>query len=467
MLYGRTLFGGALNPRQVTAAGSAVCVAGAQAQANAALRTGAGAFATASVATGVALRTVLPATTHPVGVAVAQAAQALVDFSFGGAAAAGGVGQGRAQAEFSLAGGALSALSATGRITRTIRYPVATRFRCFAGVEAGAVVYVLADLDQADCRATPFGTYWEVGYGQAPGVATPAAGAQQTLQAAGHVAGGALAAAAAQVDSFAAGESRVSADADPDSLHTASGVRYWSARAVCPAIASFEATPYVYSVALAVGRAWLVAGAQARRAARVSAVPRAVGSGHCELVLPEQGTAVIHSDAQGAVVATLSAKARTQVGAAGAAEAGARVVYGAGGEARASGVAESNVVWLTTSGTARPFAGGQGRCHRASLCAGQATVIAFSTPGARKSAAGRGQSVGLSAPTGQGIFHPKIDAQGSAQAVAQVTGSNTTNEAAQRLSTRVVRVGAGDRLQIVPRSLRLVQSAGQVRRVAA
>lgn len=467
MLYGRTLFGGPLYPRQVTAAGSAVCSAEIAATATSALRSAAGVFGLTTVATAEALRTAVAAPVVPQGMCDVQDAVAHVEFRPGALPVATAAVQGRAEVEFFLAGTLAAAGVATGKIIRMIRYPVATQFWCLATVEAEGTVYALGDPERAWGIARPFGTYWFVSKGEVAASGVGAADGQRHRAGAIAVQAGALVQGTARVDGNASGAVAAEAAGDPDALLEVGGVRYWSARGGALASAEPTAGAYVYTVALAVARALPTADAVARRAAKAGAICTANGTGSMERVLPQEGSVVIDSSAQGTASARAFANASASAAATGASAAAAEVEFLASGGATASAGGVSNVVWLEIKASATSTGSVVGGAIRHRFGGGQ--VLAFPTVvgAARLASFSGGQSAGLAMGTAVGGLHPKIPATGAAQAEAQVSGFNTVNEATQRLSTRVIWVGADVRLLIVPRSPRLVTAAGQLRRMAA
>lgn len=467
LLYGRTIYGGPFNPRQVTAEGSVVCAASASARANVAYRAASGSFATATVARGSALRTVLPGAVAITGRATVQNAKPKVDFRLAGVAQAVANVTGRAHAEFFLAGDLSAAALPSGRIIRTTRVRIPSQALGSASIEVEAALYALANPGRALCYANPFGTYWYVGCGEVSATAGASAQGERIRAAAGQAVGQADAAGQACVEFSGAAVVHAEATPDPDSMELRGGVRYWTGRARPVATSEATADAYVFSVALAVGRATVAGSCNARRAGAAAVRPTAQATGRAETVLPEYGTVRIDTAAAGEAVAQLAAFAKAQVAAAGASQATGRLAASAKGRAECKAEAQATVVWITAAGSAQAGAGATGRCERTSLGGGAAQVVSISAARARKEAAARVQVGGLAQLAGNGGLHPKVLASAAVVATATLVGSNNVNSALQRLSVRRVRVPAQARKVRVAGEKRQIVVAGQKRRVAA
>lgn len=486
MLFGRSLYGGALYPRQVTAAGAAACGATTSAKATAAFRDGSGTFATATVASGTGVRNVLPVPVVGQGVA-AISAKALAQFFLSVTPVATATVQGLPRADFFGLGDAFGTTEPLGSIIRTTRVRIPSAARCNAEVEPDAVVYALADPESALCYANPFGTYWYVGAGTAAAETTATASPQKAQAAEGTSLCAAAVSAAALSDTQSVGAVDVIAVLGSDPLLTSGGVRYWDAAGHSIAHAEGQADEYVYAVALSVGFCNPSARAQAHRAARGTSLVTAKAAGYMEIVLPEYGQVHIDTAAFGAANAHFAALGKSRVSAVGASAAQASGEAKASGESRAAASATSNVVWLTANGAAVGQSGAAAVVHRGIYASGACPQAASAAAAGRKEAAASVTSNGLAAANGNGIFHPKVLCDGEAEAKALLAAAyrmaeraagvatasalpvatNRVNDAGQRLSARVIAVGAERRSISITEPPRLITAAGAARRLAA
>ena len=486
MLLGRSLYGGALYPRQVTAAGAVACGATTSAKAIAAFRDGSGTFATATVATGAGVRNVLPVPAVGQGVA-AVSAKAFAQFFLAVAPVGAAAVQGLARADFFALGDLPATVTCTGRIIRTIRVLIPSNAKCQAEIEPEAAIYALADPEAALCYSNPFGTYWYVGTGSTEPTASLAATAQKVRAASGVALCAASIFATAQADTHGLGAAEPVAALTSDPLLTVAGVRYWDAHGESVAQAEGSADEYIYAVALSVGFCNPNGRAQAQRAARGAAACNARATGFIEIVLPEYGQVFIDTAALGAANAHFAALGKSRVTAIGASAARAASEAKAAGESRASAGVASNVVWLTANGTVNGQSGATASAHRGIYAGGTCPQAAGAAAAGRKQAAASVASNGLAAASGSGIFHPKVLCEGSATAVANLAalyrlaqraagvatagalpvGTNRVNDAGQRLSSRAIGVGAERRFISITEPPRLIAVAGAARRLAA
>lgn len=487
MLFGRSLYGGALYPRQVTAAGVVACGASASAKATAAFRDGSGTFATATVASGTGVRNVLPVPVVGQGVA-AVSATALAHFFSAVAPVGAAAVQGLARADFFALGDLPAAADGTGRITRTVRVLIPSNAKCKAEIEPDAAIYALVDPEAALCYSNPFGTYWYVGAGEGVANAT-LSDAPQKVRAAGGVASCvASVLATAQADTNGYGSTEAAAALTSDPVLTIAGVRYLDAHGESVGRAEGYADEYIYAVALSVGFCHPNARAQAQRAARGVAGCTAKATGFMEIVLPEYGQVFIDTAALGAANAHFAALGKSRVSAVGASAAQASSEAKAGGESRANTDATSNVVWLTANGAANGQSGATASVHRGIYADGTCPQAASAAAAGRKEAAASVTSNGLAVANGNGIFHPKVLCEGEAEAQATLAAeyrmaeraagvatalallppaANRVNGAGQRLSARVIAVGAERRSISITEPPRLITVAGAARRLAA
>jgi hypothetical protein len=467
MLFGRSLFGGALYPRQVTAAGAVACSATTSAKATAAFRDASSSFATATVATGTGVRNVLPVAVVPQGVATVPAAAAKVDFSAAVTSVGAASVAGRGIADYLLGGEGLGEALPSGKVVRTTKALIPSNAKCFAEIEPDAAIYALADPEAVWCYANPFGTYWYVGYGAADCIATLVGASEQILVGAGQCSTETLASGTARCDSNSGGALEAVASADSDPLTTIQGVRNWSVRGECLAEGDAQASEYVFTVALSVGLAYPMAAAQVRRAAGGGAYTVAQASGRLEIVLPEYSYVLIESQAGGEATAHLAAFATARVGAEGASAAAASTEAHAAGVAAATAAPANNVVWLTGSGASHGECSAAAVVDRRVQVQGECAQAAAATAVGRKQAAALGSSTGLAAAAAAGALQPKIPVAGVAVAMATVTGFNRINDASQRLSARVVNVSGASRTLTLSEPPRLVVVGGVSRRLAA
>lgn len=467
LLYGRTLYGGPFNPRQITAEGSAVCAASITARATAALRSASGSFATATVAHGSALRTALPRATASAARATVGTAKGVASFRPRTVAQAVAMATGRPRVSFFGAVTGAAAATPTGKIIRTIRVRIPTQARGVATPEAEGALYALASPAASLCYSNPFGTYWFVGRGES-GASASVTGAGQRIRAAqGEAICTASGAGVAKAQLRGAGGALGAATPDPDSSELRGGVRHWTGRGNCAPSAAAYAGAYVFTVALAVGRAEVRGAPNAHRVARGVSATAAGAAGFAEIVLPEYGRVVIDTLAAGSAVARLAAAARAQVAAAGASVARGKVVAAAGGACNAGASVGAALAWIGISGSATASSSPRGRVARACVARAEAAPTGQAAGGARKAVAARVGVGGLAMGIGEGIYHPKVLAAGHASASCEPTGVNTVNSARQRLSTRCVRISHQPRVVVVAAQQRLLREPGPSKRLVA
>lgn len=467
MLYGRTLFGAALYPRQVTAGGIASASASVSAQQLVHREaTGVACFGNAAIEpTGV--RNVLPVPGTSTGVCSVASAKAVAEFrppvaTHGAAAVAG-----TATCDFFGTADSSTLARPTAWVQRTARTLPASKAVARATIEPDAAVYVLADPEPIRAKATVFGTHWFVGRGEATPNALPAADGQIQIPASGTAPASGSPVAAAAIDCLVAGVCRAQVEIDSDPLIESGGIEYWSARGVAIGAVSPSADPYVFTVALAVGRGKPSGEANAHRAAKGKAVAHARGAGDMQRVVPESAQVVVGAKASAAASASRSTVGTVVVDAVGAFQ--ARATVHAFTKAHASGAAtgrlfQTEVRIVGSVGATASVAVDACRLRPAS---GAVAVLSSSAARGRYRAVGAGTSVCPASGVADGIFHPKILVSGLAEAVALANGTNRVNESTQPLSSRVVTVGSDSRQILVNPSPRLVAVGGYSRQMAA
>lgn len=486
MLFGRSLYGGALYPRQVTAAGVVACGASASAKATAAFRDGSGTFATATVASGTGVRNVLP-------VALAARASAAthgtarVDFALAAVSSGESNSSGAARVDFFALADAVALAGAAGKIIRTIPQRIPSSVDTYALPEAEPQVYVYVAPARVMCYANPFATHWYVGRGDCAAQAGGEAAAAIIRAASCQAVGSAGLTGLSRADVKSAGALHGQALAGVDPLTTVAGIRYWDANAEPVGEALLSGEAYTYSVALAVGRASARDDANSHRAAAGLARCFGEARGSMERVQPQYASVTTQSRAEGGAQAHLGALAQARTDVTGAAAAGAKADLAARGVSAGAAAGVSNVVWLTANGTVKGQSGATASVHRGIYAGGTCPQAAGAAAAGRKQAAASVASNGLAAASGNGIFHPKVLCGGSATAVANLAalyrlaqraagvatagalpvGTNRVNDAGQRLSSRVIGVGAERRFISITEPPRLIAVAGAARRLAA
>lgn len=468
MLFGRTLYGGALYPRQVTAAGSAACSASVSARQKAAYLGGAGIAATATVNGAEAIRNVLPVAL-PSGVAAGVSARARVDFALAASLSSGASVFGRPRVDFSALAEAVSAALGSAKIIRTIVQRIPSRTNADATPEAQAQVYVYVSPGRVMCYANPFGTHWFVGYGACTARATGAASAAIIRAAHGGGVASGTPGGRARADMHGAGAALSAGAASVDPLLTVGGVRYWDANAEARADALLTGAAYTYSVVLAVGRATVVDGANSHRAAAGTARCFGEARGSMERVQPEYSSVVISSRAQGGARAHVGALAKANTQVTGAATATPKVVAAGRGASGAVAAGTSNVVWLSSrAGESAAIAMAKAaRAFRVCIGRGAASSSSAGAGTGRAVSQLSGTSSGLAVLAASGGLHPKVFAAGALAAEAQLTGVNKTNDSVQQLSSRVINVAREGRTIPVNEPPRVIAVQGASRRLAA
>lgn len=490
MLLGRSLYGGALYPRQVTAGGEVGCAAKIAANAAAIYRDGNKVFASSSPATAAAIRNVLPA---PVAAPCAATVGARGKANFAAFAHPSGdvMAFGRARVLFAPSTVGLARADATGAIIRTIRMGAVSRTAGGAAVEGEAVNYLLAVGEAAHCPARVFGTTWFVGNVQTA-VAAIAQASAQRVQAA---AGGAVAKASVQVAGrcalYAEGVAASGVVPAVDPLHTAKGVHYWEARGDSAAAAALSGWGYVFTVALAVGFCAVTGRANTHRAAFATAIGLAALQARSEIVIPEQGRVRIESDAAAAGFAHFAAFGRAQINAVGATMARAETQLNAQAHAVTTVVPLSGAVSLAVCPRAtQVFAIAASAEHLPATrdAAGAAASTPHIVAAARTRMFLAGTTGGAVDIAVDGAYHPKIPTSGGATATGLAVGTlrmgirvagnanaeaypaatNKVNDAGQRLSVRVATVEAENRTLKTPvEPSRHIAVEGAARRLAA
>ena len=489
MLFGRTLFGGALYPRQVTAGGTAVCGATSAAKATAALRDGSGAFATATVAAGTGVRNVLPVPVAvlPVATVTGKALAQLRGYASPSCTAA---VQGRARCDFEAKAESLAVAVGAAAIIRTIVQRIPSRLSGLATLEGEAQVYVYVSPARVMCYANPFGTHWFVGRGAAAAQASAQCAAAIIRAAAGGCSAAVAPVIGARFDGTSSGAVGASADAIVDPLLTAAGVRYWDALGLSVGRATLAAAAYTYSVALAVGRAHIQGVANSHRAARSHARGFGEARGSMERVQPEYASVTIRSSATGGGLAHLAALAKAATSVQGAVSATPKKDAAARGRVDVVATGGSGAVWLAApAGTATGLAAsGQAKPLRRTFSHGSTSGAALWAATARTHARPTAQAVGVTTLTAapqlrdktlaSGSVGPQAEvhaldtrmaqrAAGAAQGVALPEATNRTNNAAQQLSSRVIQVGGEARTVPVTESRRAISVQGAPRLLAA
>lgn len=508
MLFGRSLFGGPLYPRQVTAGGTAMCAAQAGATASAGYRVAGGLTGAAAVATAPAVKVLIPAGST-VGQAQVLPAPAVAEFrpgalTWGLSSATGGT-----RADYSGAGDAVAEAIATALIRRRVSVRFNAALHARAELVADGDLYALAFGEPAVCHALPFGTYWKVGSGNHTVVAAPVADAQLIVPAAGHAAVAATTGGAARVDGVAAGSAALGvAEGDSDPMQLIQGIEHWFARGEALAVATAAADPYVYSVALAVARALPQAASNTRRKAEGTATGRASATAYVELIAPQIAQLTVESSASGDAAIRLSASGRAKVGAQGAAQASAnlaaaasvavqghalvalgrmelavsleaaavtaqgnafvtRNVFGGGAAGCVAVPSARGQLWLTAGGISEGFAlpSGGAALHPKQDVSGVATASA-SPAGAHRMAHPAAGSAGAQASV-VGAHRMAHRAAVDVQAVAVASAANIVNDARQPLTSRLVIVSAELRSFEVPAAARTIEISGDARRMAA
>lgn len=471
MLFGRSLFGGALYPRQVTAGGVVAATSSARVVESANRKSGASAAASAVAAQASAVRVVIP-TSPVVSCTSAATSTAKVNFSgfVDGHAASSVLGQ--ARVDFTADAVALAVAGALPNPERRVRINFPSVAQGVALGEAEGAAWVYARLAAVAAKAFTFGTHWYVGRGWAVAAASVEATATQNLNAEGHATASATPTALAQLEAYGQGVAEpAQALLDSDPILESDGVLYRFGRSNVRAAAEPTATCYVYSVMLAVGFANVSAQAQARRAASGRTSGVALGVADTERVVPFEGAVVVGAAAHGSARAKASVLGRVRTNTR-AEVAPANIVYIVSGSVNVdsqAGAVSTRVVIETAPGTAGGTAlAAPAKAANAAVGRAQATTSGAAGTGAVVARfAAIGASGGHSLPSATAALHPKIPVSGTATAEAFCEGTNVVGFADQPLGARVIRVESALRTTTVQSSTRVVAVAGFNRQLAA
>lgn len=471
MLFGRSLYGGALYPRQVTAGGSVAATCSVQVSEVANRKLAGGTAGLAVAAQAEAIRNVIP--TSPVVSCVAGVSgSGKADFSGFADAQTTAAVAGLPRCDFLSGGEVAAGMDGAVSVERWVRVLIPSKSVGTALGEAEGAAYVYAGAVAVSAKAFPFGTHWFIGRGVTDATATPAADVSRTLSVHGESITAALPAGDAQTELFGRGDSAsASALLDSDPVIESDGIMYRFGRGEAIPAASPSADSYVYSVMLGVGFAYPVGNGQSQRAASGQAVATASGVADTERVVPFEGAVTVGAIATGEVRAKIHVLGRAQTYTT-ADVASAHVFYLASSRAvvESEATAESLRVALET----RPGAGGGSAVAAPAAASTNAmasgTSAECATGGAAKAVvryAIFGSGSGLALPAATSALHPKIPASGEATGEAFAEGTNAVGNPDQPLSARAVSVPSGGRTIVVQSSTRTVGVGGTNRRLAA
>lgn len=226
MLFGRSLFGGALVAGLVTLAGAAVCTASASGDATVLYKGRGAAQATAHVAVADALRSAIGG--GHVALCEAQLAAApSASFFVEGDARVSALAEGIAQAQFFGEGVAQGDAYAQARIFRRVRMRYQPPAHATATGQGEVVSHLLAYGKRALARAKLFGTTYHVGRGVAAASAKLQGDAQKAIGARQYALAEASAAATIVHTVGCAGDGEATAVAEGHPAITTGGVRYF------------------------------------------------------------------------------------------------------------------------------------------------------------------------------------------------------------------------------------------------
>lgn len=371
LFFGRTLWGGALAAGAISVAGIATCAATGQGTVERIFSHAAAVEVAASTsADGQVEFRAFGAS----NASAAAAASAQVDFSAAGGSSSIATGDDSAKVDFSAAGGTTSSGTGEAIGLRSAR----SRGRMINGVATVApaepeIVLVVRAL-RALARAQVEGTIGYFGRGIADGVATGSdLGAHKVRVGAGGTSGRATPVAAAKLDVEVTGATASGASAWGDPYFARGTVKYHDGNSGVLATATGEATCYVYTIDLAVGRATPAAYAERHQPGTASCTARASGKGSMELVTPMVGQAAgIQSSAAGAATTQFSAKGRGASLTAAAGEASAAAYLRARVELVSSASASSQGAELSIRATAKASAEPGAIASRAVIASGTA-----------------------------------------------------------------------------------------------
>ena len=487
MLFGRTLYGGALLPRQYIAEGAVTCTASVTASPHPASRPAKGTAAGIAAVQATATRRKIP------GAATAATATVLPlgarsDRRPGALAAGTATAAALPRAAFNGFVGASATTAASCSIERKtpVRYN-APLVAAASGVADGDL-YALAWPSPAQASARVFGTHWFVGQIDCAIAALVTADAQRVKTAQGEAVCSTTGQAVVRGDLYGlATPIGGVAGLDLDPLQTVEGVRYWDARGVAQGVFTGSAAPYVYSVALSVGRATLAVVPNLRRMAQTHAVAAAVPRCDAQIVVPRLAQLTVESDAVASVSARIAAFGVAQVEATGAGAATPLLEAAGAGDTAGAANAGVNVVELAVRGAIQAGAGATGKPVREPRASGAVGVTTQVAGRATSILSGSTGAVGLVQATGAGDFHPKLPVSGQVEGVAtpdaqyrmafRMSGMaigeaspwavNLVNDARQPLASRRVDVGAEPRLVTVVATSRTLEIQTAARRMAA
>lgn len=224
LLFGRSLFGGALAAGFVTLAGVASCTAQAAGEAQVLYNAAGVADGSASVAAG-ALRTAVAIGDSAQAVASAHAAP-LAEFLLSGSAQASAQASGSSLAWYMASGVAQGEAYVSGQLRRRVRMPFQPPAKAYAQGSGEPVSYVLAYGRPAVARASLVGTTYMVGAGVARAYAELFGDGQRLLGEKQVAAAEAWVSAQAVFVVGAAGVAHARATAAADAALTRGGVRY-------------------------------------------------------------------------------------------------------------------------------------------------------------------------------------------------------------------------------------------------
>jgi len=308
MLFGRTLFAGALVAGYVTATGvGAVASAHASAAASVVYNSKGHASVSAAVeAQG--LRTVLPVANVASASASVQG-KALAEFFLSGSALATAIAQARATAEFFGQASVQAKATTTGVVYKRVRMRTQPPAKAYAEGDADPQIYFLARGRTAYLRAHAVGTTDHVGRGVAQASATLSGQAEKAIGVRQDAPAFAYAEASAVTIAGAVGAGVATANGWADAAVTRMGVRQFEvfgtayAKALCKSL-----TVSVYQPQVARCSAVLAANPIHIKGCKGSATARATSSGEGYLVQ----TGVVGAPAKVVAAATATASKRSQ-----------------------------------------------------------------------------------------------------------------------------------------------------------
>lgn len=313
MFFGRTLFGGALTAGIVSAAGAVVCTAALSATPEKITPVVAKPAAAVVTPLADALRT-QSAAGYSTAITTAQGA-AQVEFRLSGVADATAAAAGRARVDFFAAGGAELRATWQARALRTARARGRQVICSSAAYPAESEVYLVAKPIRAIGRAIVQGTTGYFAHGSTVGKATAEdTGSFLIRTAAGQVSTSINGVGRAKQVSVDAASVVATSSGWGDPFILRGTVRLYDGNGEARLRAELAAEPYVYSVALAVGRITAVGVASKHTPGygRVSA--GATGTAMWQMVVPMVGApAVLRAEGIGRATARLAARGHGRV----------------------------------------------------------------------------------------------------------------------------------------------------------